>query len=145
MPRSTRRNRTSWRGLWKRPLTSCRPTRAVFSALSVALVDRGRLIWAEAFGLAYRDAGLPATTETMFSIGSISKIVATAAALQLVERGLVELDALLPCEPGLITSFLGDTVISMKLVRFLRPFSCYGGSLPSPTSREDRPLPGALS
>ena len=112
--------------------------------LSVALVDRDRLVWAEAFGLAVRDAGLPATTETMFGIASISNILANAATLQLVERGLVELDALLPCESGLITSFLGDTVISMKLVRFVRPFSCYSGSLPSPTSREDRPLPGAL-
>ena len=34
---------------------------------------------------------------------------------------------------------------SMTLARFLGPFSCYGGSLSSSTSLENRPLPGTLS
>ena len=47
-------------------------------------------------------------------------------------------------EPGFIASFQGDAVISMTLTRFLRLFSCYGGSLSSSTSGADGPLPGTL-
>ena len=47
-------------------------------------------------------------------------------------------------EPSLITSFQGDAVLSVTLARFLRPFSCYGGSLSSSTSGADRPLPGTV-
>jgi hypothetical protein len=47
-------------------------------------------------------------------------------------------------EPGLIASFQGDSISFMTLARFLRLFSCYGGSLSSQTSGADRPLPGAF-
>ncbi|TRZ92313.1 hypothetical protein D4R89_01475 [bacterium] len=47
-------------------------------------------------------------------------------------------------EPGLITSFQGDAVISVTLARFLRPFSRHGGSLSCSTSGIHRPLPGGF-
>ncbi len=62
------------------------------SALTIALVARRRVIWSEGFGLADREAGKAATSETMFGVGSVSKLFATIAALKLVEKGLVDLD-----------------------------------------------------
>jgi len=61
-------------------------------AVSVAVVKDFRVIWAEARGLADRDASVPATTETLFQAGSISKPVAAAGILRRVERGELKLD-----------------------------------------------------
>jgi hypothetical protein len=47
-------------------------------------------------------------------------------------------------DPGLAASFQADPVISIMLARFLRPFSCYGGSLSSQASGAGRPLRGAF-
>lgn len=61
-------------------------------SVSVALVDRERLIWAEAFGVIDKGLKTPPSTETLFCIGSCSKMIATIATLILAERGLLELD-----------------------------------------------------
>jgi hypothetical protein len=50
-----------------------------------------------------------------------------------------------PFRAAVIASFQGDAVRSVMLARFLRPFSCYGGSLSSSTSGADRSLPGAVA
>ncbi len=62
------------------------------ASVSVALVDSERVIWSEAFGKADRDTGVDATTETLYSLCSISKMFATVAVMILVERGDVALD-----------------------------------------------------
>ena len=60
-------------------------------AITVALVDDQRLVWSESFGKI--DAiGTAPTVQTMFPIASVTKVVATVAAMILVDRGLVELD-----------------------------------------------------
>ena len=63
------------------------------TAVSVALVDGERLLWAEAFGSIDRIGGVAPTTETLFCIASCSKMIAAIAAMILVDRGLLELDA----------------------------------------------------
>ena len=63
------------------------------SAVTVALVDPQRILWSEAFGLIDRERGLAPTPEIRFGIASVSKIITTVAAMILVDRGLVELDA----------------------------------------------------
>src|SRR6185503_8138282 len=60
-------------------------------AVSVAVIDDGRLAWARAWGAAERD-GPPVSTKTIFQAGSVSKPVTAAAALRLVERGAISLD-----------------------------------------------------
>jgi CubicO group peptidase (beta-lactamase class C family) len=71
------------------------------SALTIALVARGGIVWSEAFGLADREAGQAATPRTMFGIGSLGKLFATLATLKLVDRRLVDLDApLIEYVPG---------------------------------------------
>jgi len=61
-------------------------------AVSVAVIDGGRIVWAEAWGTAEVASERPATTGTLFQAASISKPVTATAALQLVEEGKVDLD-----------------------------------------------------
>ena len=60
-------------------------------AVSVAVVKDFRVLWTEALGLADREAGIPATTETLFQAGSISKPVAAAGVLRRAEKGELDL------------------------------------------------------
>jgi CubicO group peptidase (beta-lactamase class C family) len=62
------------------------------SSVSVALVDQDRVVWSEAFGQADRATGAPATTATLFSIASVSKMLAASAVMVLVDQGRVALD-----------------------------------------------------
>jgi CubicO group peptidase (beta-lactamase class C family) len=62
-------------------------------AVTVALVDDERLLWAEALGSIDRTRGLAPTIETLFCAASLSKVVAAVATMILVDRGLIELDA----------------------------------------------------
>ncbi|HOW96573.1 MAG TPA: serine hydrolase [Kiritimatiellia bacterium] len=61
--------------------------------VSIALVDDQEIVWAQGFGFADREAGLPVTTDTVFHIGSVSKAFTAALNLQYAERGLLDLDA----------------------------------------------------
>lgn len=63
------------------------------TAISMALVDDERILWAEAFGSIDRPRGVAPTTETLFCAASCSKVVAAIAAMILVDRGTLELDA----------------------------------------------------
>ena len=59
---------------------------------SVAVL-RGGEIRAAASGLLNLDTGVESTTESLFQIGSITKVWTTTVVMQLVDEGLVELDA----------------------------------------------------
>lgn len=61
--------------------------------VSIALVDNGRIVWSQGFGYANKESKTPATPETVYMIGSITKTLTTAALLNLHDKGLVELDA----------------------------------------------------
>ena len=61
-------------------------------AVSVAVIEDGEIRWAKAWGLADREEKIPATPETLFQAGSISKPVAATGALRLVEEGVLALD-----------------------------------------------------
>ena len=62
-------------------------------ALSIAIVDDQQIVWAQGFGMADAKAGVPATAETVYRIGSVSKLFTDIAIMQLVERGELNLDA----------------------------------------------------
>lgn len=81
--------------------------------LTIALVDGRRVVWEKGFGYADAAQGKPVTTDTLFPIGSVSKTLAAAAVMQLVERGLVSLDAPLSrYVPGfrLLPRYRGDVI-----------------------------------
>jgi CubicO group peptidase (beta-lactamase class C family) len=61
-------------------------------AVSIAVIENGRVAWARAYGMADPTSGRAATTETMFQAASISKPVAATAALALVDQGVLNLD-----------------------------------------------------
>ena len=60
-------------------------------ALSIALVDGQNVVWAQGFGMADREAGTPATADTIYRIASCSKAFAAAAVLRLQDDGLLDL------------------------------------------------------
>ncbi len=61
--------------------------------LTLALVNSQEVVWAEAFGYADLERGIPATTNTVMMIGSVSKLLTSFMALQLVDEGAFDLDA----------------------------------------------------
>ena len=81
-------------------------------ALSIALVDDQQIVWSQGFGFADRAAKKPATAQTVYRVGSVSKLFTDLAVMQLVERGTLDLDA-----P--ITKYLPD----------FKPANPFGGDL----------------
>ena len=61
-------------------------------ALSVAVIHNYKIAWAKAYGVTDAGSTTPASTKTLFQAGSISKPVAAAGALFLVEQGKLKLD-----------------------------------------------------
>lgn len=62
-------------------------------ALSVAVVSGDGPVWAKAWGFSDMENHVPATPRTVFRLASISKTFTAVAAMSLVERGQLDLDA----------------------------------------------------
>jgi serine beta-lactamase-like protein LACTB len=67
--------------------------RKALPSLSIALINDKSVVWARGFGLADAAAKRPATAETVYRVGSVSKLFTDIAVMQLVERGTLDLDA----------------------------------------------------
>ena len=63
-----------------------------FPAASVAVVLDDKLVWSEAFGRAALENPAPATSASVFRLGSVSKAITAVAVMQLVESGKLRLD-----------------------------------------------------
>lgn len=61
--------------------------------VSIAFVDGGRIAWTRTYGLADPATGRWVDADTLFQAASISKPVTAMAALDMVEEGLISLDA----------------------------------------------------
>jgi len=61
------------------------------SATAAIMVD-GAIVYAEGFGMADREKAIPVDTETIFNMGSISKVYDAAAIMLLVDDGKISLD-----------------------------------------------------
>ncbi len=61
--------------------------------LSLAIVDKGKIVYAKGYGVTAPGGKASVTTDTRFLAGSISKSVAAVGALKLVEAGTLSLDA----------------------------------------------------
>lgn len=62
-------------------------------AVSIAIIDGGKVVWARGFGVTEAGGHDPVTAETLFQAGSCSKPVAASAMLRLVDKGALSLDA----------------------------------------------------
>jgi CubicO group peptidase (beta-lactamase class C family) len=74
-------------------------------SIAVAVAIRGEIVWEEGFGWADREARIPATELTAYSLASISKPITATALMTLVEAGRIDLDA-----P--IDQYLGDAKLN---------------------------------
>jgi len=61
--------------------------------LSVAVAVNDEIVFAEGYGLAELEHEVPATADTPFRIGSITKQITAAAVCRLSEKGEIEIDA----------------------------------------------------
>lgn len=61
------------------------------AAISVAVARGDEIVFAKGYGLANREKSVPATAETIYRIGSVTKQFTAVAILQLVERGKLAL------------------------------------------------------
>src|SRR5919199_5715029 len=61
--------------------------------LSVVVVEGDQVILSRGYGLADRDAGTPMTEDTPVAVASTTKGMTALALMQLVEQGLVDLEA----------------------------------------------------
>lgn len=81
------------------------------TGLSIALVDDKEIVWAQGFGYADKQANIMATQDTIYNVGSISKVFTATAAMQLAEQGKLDIDQ--PLQKYLpefsIKSRFGDT------------------------------------
>lgn len=60
--------------------------------VGIAVIDNYQLAWARGYGVLEAGSDEPVTADSLFHAGSIAKPVSAAAALVLVERGLLDLD-----------------------------------------------------
>jgi len=63
------------------------------SSATVAILDGGKIVYSEGFGMAVRETSTPVDTDTLFNIGSTSKTFVAAAVMKLVDDGKVKLDS----------------------------------------------------
>lgn len=63
------------------------------SSVSVALLDGQHVVWQEAFGVIDSANKQPVGINTLYNIGSVSKVFSAVAIMILVDRGLVDLDS----------------------------------------------------
>lgn len=69
-----------------------RMAKTKLSAVSMALIEGDQIVWSRGFGLRDRERGLPATPQTNYNIGSVSKSFTCVAIMQLQERGLLSIE-----------------------------------------------------
>jgi serine beta-lactamase-like protein LACTB len=67
--------------------------RGILTGVSVALIDGERTVFEGGFGWANRERQVPAAADTLYRVGSISKLFTAVAVMQLVEVGKLDLDA----------------------------------------------------
>ncbi len=61
--------------------------------ISVALVDGSSIVWQQGYGFSDPKTKTPITADTVFRVGSVSKLFTDIAVMQQVEQGKLDLDA----------------------------------------------------
>jgi len=99
---------------------------------TVAILDKGKIVYAEGFGMADREQSIPVDLATRFNIGSISKVFCASAIMLLVDDGRIKLDEY-------VTEYLPD--FKMADPRYkditIRMLLNHTSGLPGTTSNND--------
>ena len=61
-------------------------------SISAAIINDDKIIWRQSYGFVDKDKKIPASSNTLYLIGSISKSVTGLALAKLVEQGFLKLD-----------------------------------------------------
>lgn len=86
-------------------------------AMSVALVDDRKVVWAAGFGWADPRRRIPATASTVYRAGSVTKLVTSLAVLRLVEDEALDLDApITDYLPDFTPPHADTTAITLRLL-----------------------------
>jgi CubicO group peptidase (beta-lactamase class C family)/D-alanyl-D-alanine dipeptidase len=76
-----------------KPFLTSQMTLAGIPGLSIAIVDDQQIVWAQGFGMANPKEKILASAETVYRIGSVSKLFTDIGIMQRVEKGEINLDA----------------------------------------------------
>jgi CubicO group peptidase (beta-lactamase class C family) len=100
------------------------------AGLAVGVIRDGTLAWFYGHGVADISSGMPVGPDTVFRIASVTKTITAVAVMQLVEQGLVDLDApasrylgafqLIPARPGFRPATLRHLLTHTAGVRAVR-------------------------
>ncbi len=60
--------------------------------LSITIIDDQKIVWAKGFGLADEEKNLPASSQTIYRIGSISKVVTATEIMRLHQLEKIDID-----------------------------------------------------
>lgn len=105
---------------------------------AVVLVEDGRIVHTRGFGLAEIETGTPATSDTVFAIGSVTKSFVSNTLLQLERDGLIDLEApvitYLPAFQS-ASKAMSDTITVRQLMEHTSGFSTYDGNRNQTNSR----------
>lgn len=101
-------------------------------AATVAVMDGGKIVYSEGFGMADRENSVPVNPNTIFNIGSASKTFDAAAVMRLVDDGKVSLDT--PVVRYVPEFKMPDPRYKDITVRMLLDHSC---ALPGTTAAND--------
>lgn len=113
------------------------------SSISLALIDGEQVVWAETFGLADKTSQAAPSANTLYCIGSTSKMVAAIAVMKLVDQGLISLDRPLK---EYITSFsMASPEYTQVTVRMLLDHSAGFPGGEYRNSETSAPLPFSFS
>lgn len=84
--------------------------------VSVALFDGDGVLYEGGFGVRDRESDAPATADTLYAVGSVTKPVTALAVLQLVDRGLLALDDEVGEHVSVLTDVPGDPITVRELL-----------------------------
>src|SRR3954453_11166942 len=75
------------------PLVAMEMARERIPGLSIAVLQNGDAVWSSSFGMSDVENIVPCQEVTVFRTASIAKPITAVAAMQLAEKGVLDLDA----------------------------------------------------
>jgi len=113
--------------------------------LSLAIIDNGKIVRAQGYGVTEKGGKTPVSPHTLFQAGSVSKPVAALGALHLVELGKLALDD--DVNTRLLTWKLPESTLSAEQKVTLRRLLSHNAGLTVhgfPGYASNAPLPGVI-